>query len=127
MSEKTRLLVAGSRSIDDEWLVEDIIRAYYLNDSPPFRWSCEVVHGGAEGVDTAASTFAQNYDLEETVFEPDWEHGKAAGPIRNSEMAEYADILIAIWDGESGGTEDMIEKAIGEVEKIHIVEVDADE
>lgn len=32
----------------------------------------------------------------------DWERlGKAAGPIRNEEMAEIADALIAFWDGQS--------------------------
>ena len=36
-------------------------------------------------------------------------HDKAAGPIRNRQMAEYADYLIAFWDGESRGTRNMIE------------------
>ena len=30
--------------------------------------------------------------------------------IRNGEMAEYADMLIAFWDGKSVGTQDMINK-----------------
>lgn len=38
-------------------------------------------------------------------------HGKMAGPIRNLEMAKYADGLIAFWDGKSRGTRDMITKA----------------
>lgn len=58
-------------------------------------------------------------------YEADWDkHGKAAGPIRNQEMAEYADALIAVWDGESRGTRDMIDKALDEGLDIyvHIVE-----
>ncbi len=55
-------------------------------------------------------------------FPPDWEkHGKAAGPIRNKEMAEYADALLLIWDGKSRGSASMkkemekLEKPIYEV------------
>ena len=46
-------------------------------------------------------------------FHPaDWErHGKAAGPIRNAEMADVSDALIAFWDGQSCGTKSMIELA----------------
>jgi hypothetical protein len=43
---------------------------------------------------------------------PDWESfGKAAGPIRNEEMADNAEALLAIWDGSSRGTISMIELA----------------
>ena len=38
-------------------------------------------------------------------------HGNSAGMIRNSQMADYADGLIALWDGESRGTKNMIETA----------------
>jgi hypothetical protein len=37
--------------------------------------------------------------------------GRKAGPLRNQEMAEEADALIAIWDGQSAGTRSMIEEA----------------
>lgn len=41
-------------------------------------------------------------------FPADWKaHGKAAGPIRNKQMAEYADALLLIWDGESKGSASM--------------------
>lgn len=30
--------------------------------------------------------------------------------IRNDEMATYADMLIAFWDGQSVGTQDMIDR-----------------
>lgn len=46
-------------------------------------------------------------------FPADWDkYGKAAGPIRNAQMAEYADYLIAFWDGKSRGTKNMIETMI---------------
>jgi hypothetical protein len=46
------------------------------------------------------------------VFPADWKtHGKAAGPIRNRQMAKNAEALIALWDGNSRGTKNMIETA----------------
>ena len=39
-------------------------------------------------------------------------HGKAGGPIRNREMAEYADAAVIVWDGKSRGTRNMINEMI---------------
>jgi hypothetical protein len=68
----------------------------------------QVVSGGASGVDTAGENFANIVDIEIERFPADWNtHGKAAGPIRNKQMAEYADALLLIWDGESRGSASM--------------------
>lgn len=41
-------------------------------------------------------------------FPADWDKfGKGAGPIRNKQMADYADALLLIWDGESRGSANM--------------------
>lgn len=50
------------------------------------------------------------------MFVADWKrYGKAAGPIRNSQMLEYVKqenpLVVAFWDGESHGTRDTINKA----------------
>lgn len=42
----------------------------------------------------------------------DWDlDGKSAGFKRNVKMAEYADALVAFWDGSSRGTKHMIDIA----------------
>jgi hypothetical protein len=72
----------------------------------------EIVCGGAKGADELGKWYAteKGYKLKE--FPADWaKHGKAAGPLRNEEMAKYADALIAFWDGKSKGTQDMIKRA----------------
>lgn len=56
-------------------------------------------------------------------FYPNWEkYGKSAGIIRNHEMGDYADYLLAFWDGTSKGTKDMIDymKKIGKHGKVII-------
>lgn len=120
-SNNERVVVAGSRSITDTFTVEQYIRSNYPSDSAPHHWNCEIVHGGARGVDSAASEFATDYGLEQTVFEPEWdEHGKSAGPMRNAKMADYGDMLVAVWDGASSGTRDMIEKALDAGMDVHV-------
>lgn len=49
------------------------------------------------------------------------EYGSSAGPLRNQEMAEYADTLVAIWDGdEESGTRNMMQEAINHRLNLHV-------
>ena len=68
--------------------------------------SCdEIVSGGARGVDSEAATFAVCEGYKLTEFLPDYErYGRAAPVIRNKQIVDYADEVIAFWDGESKGT-----------------------
>ncbi len=69
----------------------------------------EVVSGGAAGVDALGEAWARRQGLPVRRFEADWDrHKRFAGHVRNTEMAAYADALIAVWDGTSRGTRDMI-------------------
>lgn len=71
-----------------------------------------VVSGGAKGVDALGEEYANNMNIPLNTYNADWNtHGKAAGPIRNRKMAENSDALIALWDGKSRGTKNMIETA----------------
>lgn len=75
----------------------------------------EVVTGGAKGIDSCAMGVAVAYSLRTKLFEADWkQHGKAAGPIRNREMAEYADALLVIKrrDTVTPGTSNMTQQAM---------------
>jgi len=76
-----------------------------------------VVHGCAAGADKAADEFVLEARSELVVHErypADWvKHGKAAGMIRNREMARAgADLCLAFWDGLSKGTAGMISEAV---------------
>ena len=70
-----------------------------------------VISGGARGADAAGEMWAYVNNIPVEVFPADWDtHGKKAGILRNAEMAKHADALIALWDGKSRGTRDMIER-----------------
>lgn len=102
-----KTIIAGCRNKNlSEFEMEKIV-----NDSMfPIT---ELVCGMALGVDSSALNWA-NGDREIPVkeFPAEWDKfGPAAGPVRNRHMAAYADALIAIWDGKSRGTANMINEA----------------
>lgn len=73
----------------------------------------EIVSGTAEGIDRCGENFGLRYNIEVKRFPADWnKHGKAAGHIRNKQMADYADALLLIWDGESRGSANMKENML---------------
>ena len=119
-----KVIIAGSRNISWYPLVESIIK------KSGFKIT-EVVSGAARGVDTQGEIWAQSNNIPTKVFKvtsDDWKTiGKSAGFRRNGKMAAYADGLIAIWDGESNGTRNMIEQMQKLHKPVHVVKVDLDE
>lgn len=80
----------------------------------------EVVHGACpDSPDVDAAAWGERMGLVVTPFPANWErYGRAAGKLRNLEMANYAvacrgpAALLAVWDGESPGTANMIAHAV---------------
>ena len=100
-----KVIIAGSRTIKDIHLVEQAITRSGFDIT-------EVVCGCARGVDLLGARWAQARNIPVALFPADWDrHGKAAGPIRNAEMAKHADALILIWDGVSPGSKNMRDTA----------------
>lgn len=101
-----KVIIAGSRDFHDFELLEAECDRI-LGDE-----KVEIVSGRARGADRLGETYAYNKGHKIKTFEADWDkYGKAAGYKRNAEMAEYADVLIAFWDGLSKGTKHMIDLA----------------
>ena len=70
----------------------------------------EIVSGGARGVDTSAREYARAHGLPCTEFLPEYgKYGRAAPLKRNLQIIEYADLVLAFWDGQSRGTKFVIE------------------
>lgn len=101
-----RVIIAGSRSVTQDQVNEAFTRCPWASSV-----TC-VVSGGAKGADEYGEILAANLGIQVEIYQPEWSrYGKQAGPVRNREMAKNAEGLIAIWDGLSRGTENMINLA----------------
>jgi hypothetical protein len=110
-----KVIIAGSRDITDYNLILKAVKEARFVIT-------EVVCGGARGVDRLGKEFAEKNHISIKFFIPDWDgKGKAAGHIRNREMVDYADALIAIWDGKSAGTKGMIDYATKKGLKVYVM------
>ena len=70
----------------------------------------EIVSGGAKGVDASAREYALAYDIKLTEFLPEYDkYGRSAPLKRNITIIEYADAVLAFWDGSSRGTKFVID------------------
>lgn len=91
--------IIGSRGIK----VDNIGK--YLPDN-----TTEIVSGGAKGVDACAKRYAFENGIKYTEFLPDYRRYKKGAPLRrNLQIIEYADTVIAFWDGVSKGTKFVID------------------
>lgn len=109
-----KVIVAGSRDFDDYGLLVSTLDKLYPEP-------IEVVCGGARGADNFGRVWAVKHDYPYTTFIPNWQkEGKSAGYNRNVEMADYADEAVVFWDGQSKGSQHMINimKGIGKPVKV---------
>lgn len=111
-----RIVIAGSRSINDASILYQALIGAITSGFIPEADDIEIVAGGAKGIDLLAKQYAMDVGYQYVEFLPDYKQysGKIAPLIRNKAMAEYGDILIAVWDGQSRGTKHMI----SEMEKL---------
>lgn len=109
---KIKLAIVGSRTFKDYTkFVTDVNRA--LDD-----WGLSIsnistiVSGGAKGADTLAEQFAINNNIGITRHFPDWKkYGRAAGLMRNTDIINNSDYVIAFPSRYGKGTQDSIRKA----------------
>ena len=94
-----KVAIVGSRKIDSID-IKDFISS-----------ECnELVSGGAKGVDSCVARFAKANNIPLKEFIPEYKkYGRAAPIVRNKAIVEYADKIIAFWDGKSRGTKWVID------------------
>lgn len=99
-----RVIIAGSRDCED---YISLLMAIHL---AKFEIT-EVVWGCARGADTLGKRWADEHGISDKPFPADWDKwGNDAGSRRNTQMAEYSDALIALWNMTSTGTGNMVKQ-----------------
>jgi len=118
-----KTIIAGTRTALYRHVWDAIVTCPFQNKIT------QVVTGKATGADTHGEAWARADGLVPVVeFPADWDtHGKAAGPIRNQQMADYADALLLAWDGKSAGSADMMHKAWAKGLRVWVWEYRAEE
>lgn len=105
-----KLVIAGSRNCTD---YREVAKAVADFIEATGNVITEVVSGCARGADKLGEIWARKHGIPIKHFHANWDaYGKRAGHLRNAEMAEYGDALVALWNGdkEGSGTWNMIEQ-----------------
>lgn len=114
-----KVIIAGSRTVNKN----DVINGISL-----CNWSnliTTVISGTARGADVFGEQWAEENNINILKYPAQWDiYGKKAGFIRNKVMADKSDGLIAIWDGKSNGTKNMINLSIDNGLRIFIYRAD---
>jgi hypothetical protein len=100
-----KTIIAGSRNCTDKKHLDEALSAC--------GWTpTSVVSGTARGADSLGEDWATRNGVPLERFPANWNlYGRAAGFMRNEEMADHAEAIVALWDGESRGTKHMIDTA----------------
>ena len=81
------------------------------------------IHGAALGFDTQAGQYAESVGVPVKIYPPDYALGKGAPLIRNREMVDICDAVVACYDGRrTGGTFYTIEYAKKQGKPVHIIQ-----
>ena len=117
-----KVIVAGSREFTSyEHLKEACL--YYLSEKLP---QVTIISGHARGADSLGEKFASEMNLPCEIYPAEWDkYGKRAGYLRNKQMADVGDALIAfkLKGIVSKGTDNMITLAREKGIPIRIVEI----
>lgn len=105
-----RVIIAGGRDFQDYQLLRSTMDVLLRNKLR--KEKIVVICGMAKGADMLGARYAKERGYHVRYFPAEWDKlGKRAGIIRNEEMAQNADALVAFWNGSSHGTKNMIETA----------------
>lgn len=101
------VIIAGTRTFSDYKMLCERCDFFFSRQTPT-----AIICGEARGADSLGRKYAEEHGIAVESFPANWKkYGRSAGYIRNQEMADHADALIAFWDGKSRGTKNMIDIA----------------
>lgn len=104
------LIISGSRSIDDPEIFRtamfEFAKSVHEDEQFPLplnKWINYIVSGNARGVDSVGEAFAKKQNIDLICAPANWgKNGRAAGPMRNEELARIARGLSLTWPGTYG-------------------------
>lgn len=110
--KKLRVVICGSRQVTNPDEVRSAISTAAQKFAAAGGEIDVVMSGQAAGPDTIGAYLAEANGIKVEKYPAEWDvYQRRAGIVRNEKMAETMDACIAIWDGKSRGTNNMIQLA----------------
>lgn len=117
-----KLIIAGGRDFNDYERLSRVVTELATLPDMYGPYAVSIVSGMARGADTLGYRFAVENNIKVYGYSADWDkHGKSAGFVRNKEMGDFSDVLLAFWDSQSRGTKHMIDYMRSLGKPVHIV------
>lgn len=126
---RSRIIICGGRHFTNYSCLDTVVDQVLLDLDLDFD-EIEIVSGHCSGADQLGETYAETNGISYSTFPAQWSiYGKAAGPIRNSEMIKYASdseipVVIAFISPNTRGTNDTVSKAKKLGFKVYVTEYD---
>ena len=115
-----KIVIGGCRDFNDYNLIEKTLDEFFSEIGEEVT----ILSGHCRGADILAERYAAEKGIRVEIYTADWaRYGRAAGPLRNREMVERGDMVIAFWDGSSKGTGDLIKYAKKLSKPVRVVKV----
>ena len=119
-TDTVNVIVAGGRDFENYNLMESELDKLFGDNQ-----DITVISGKALGADTLGEQYATSKGFKIDEYPANWKkYGKRAGMVRNKQMADNANMLVAFWDGKSKGTSNMIKEARKKKLKVKVVRTD---
>ena len=129
-NKRARIIVCGGRNFNDYDRMKSILDGVIAEIGLGIT-AIEIVSGHCAGADQLGEKYAEERGYPCKVFPANWEKcGRAAGPIRNSEMIKYASevevpVVVAFRSPRTMGTNDTVKKAQRKGFKVVVVDYDS--
>ena len=123
---EVRIAVIGTRTFRD-WtrFAKEMDKRLALIQTERQSANVVLISGGAEGPDVMARRYAQQNRLRIVEYMPNFPaHGRGATFVRNRQIVNAAQEVIAFWDGVSRGTRFTLDLANEKQLPVHVVTTD---
>ena len=111
--EGETVAIIGSRTFKDYDFMNDRLKRMNIKT---------IVSGGAKGADSLARTYALKNSIPLIECKPNYKkNGRGAPQVRNKEIVDVAEGVIAFWYGESSGTKHTLEWAERRGKRVEVV------
>ena len=130
-----KLAIVGTRNLDSYKRFKARLEFLFLEvpdypalSPPALSEFTEFVSGGTKGIDQFAERLAEELGIPIKVFLPEYDkYGKNAPLIRNTQIVNYADLVVAFVDDHSRGTWDYVNKAREAKKNVYLIKLNDDE